>query len=44
MGALTPKVLVTVFGDAGGGQANSDYQVGGLLGYEVSRKIVLQAG
>jgi hypothetical protein len=43
-GALTPKVLVTVFGDAGGGQANSDYQVGGLLGYKVSEKIVLQAG
>ena len=43
-GALTPKVLVTVFGDAGGGQANSDYQVGGLLGYKISEKIILQAG
>lgn len=43
-GALTPKVVVTVFGDAGGGGANSDYQFGGLLGYRVSKKVVLQAG
>jgi hypothetical protein len=28
---LTPKVVVTVLGDAGGGSANSDYQIAGLL-------------
>ncbi len=42
--ALTPKVLVTVLGDAGGGGANLDYQVVGLLGLKVSQKIILQAG
>ena len=43
-GALTPKVLVTVFGDAGGGGANVDYQVGALLGLKVAKKAILQAG
>ncbi len=42
--ALSSKALATVFGDAGGGGASSDYQVGGLLGYKVSKKIILQAG
>jgi hypothetical protein len=42
--ALTPKVFVTVMGDAGGGSADSDYQVGGFLGYRICRKCVLQAG
>jgi hypothetical protein len=41
---LTPKVVVTVLGDAGGGQANSDYQVAGLLGYRLGKKWILQAG
>jgi len=41
---LTPKVVVTVLGDAGGGDARSDYQVAGLLGYRLGRKCVLQAG
>jgi len=42
--ALTPKLVVTVLGDAGGGSARSDYQVAGLLGYKVGRKCILQAG
>jgi hypothetical protein len=41
---LTPKVSVTVLGDAGGGSARLDYQVAGLLGYKISRKCVLLAG
>lgn len=41
---LSPKAVVTVLGDAGGGGANSDYQVAGLLGYKVGEKCVLQAG
>jgi hypothetical protein len=41
---LTPKVVVTVLGDAGGGQANSDYQVAGVLGYRLNKKWILQAG
>jgi hypothetical protein len=36
--------MITVGGDAGGGGANSDYQVAGLLGYKISKKYVLQAG
>jgi hypothetical protein len=42
--ALTPKAFVTVLGDAGGGSARSDYQVGGFLGYRISRKCILQVG
>lgn len=42
--ALTPKVSVTVLGDAGAGSANLDYQVAGMLGYRVSRRWVLLAG
>lgn len=42
--AVSPKVLVTIFGDAGAGGANIDYQVGGLLGYKLSEKAILQAG
>ena len=41
---LTPKVVVTVLGDAGGGQANSDWQVAGVLGYRLNKKWILQAG
>ena len=41
---LSPKALVTVLGDAGGGGANSDYQVAGLLGYKFKKKFVLQGG
>jgi hypothetical protein len=41
---LAPKTFITIAGDAGGGSARSDYQVGGFLGYQISRKCVLQAG
>jgi hypothetical protein len=40
---LTPKLVLTIAGDAGGGGANSDYQVGGLIGWKL-KKIILQAG
>lgn len=39
--ALTPKASATIFGDAGGGSARLDYQVGGALGYKISRRWVL---
>jgi hypothetical protein len=42
--ALTPKVVLTILGDAGGGSAKSDYQVAGLMGYKISRRWVLLAG
>lgn len=42
--ALTPKLSITVIGDAGGGQANSDYEVVGLLGMRVAKKWTLLAG
>lgn len=35
---LSPKASVTVFGDAGGASARSDWQAGGVLGYQVSRR------
>ena len=41
---VTRKVYVTVFGDAGGGSARFDYQVGGALGFRVAQKWTLQAG
>jgi len=40
---LGMKTVVTVAGDAGGGGANSDYQVFGGLGYKFKR-VTLQAG
>lgn len=42
--ALSPKMIVTILGDAGAGGANLDYQVGAFLGYRVKPKIALQAG
>jgi hypothetical protein len=41
---LTDKVFVTVFGDAGGGSAKSDYQIGGALGVRIAEKWKLAAG
>ena len=41
---LTNKTYVLIFGDAGGGTAKLDYQVGGALGFQVSKKWLLQAG
>jgi hypothetical protein len=40
---VLPKVTLTVLGDAGGGGANSDYQVAGLLGWKF-KKVNLQGG
>jgi hypothetical protein len=42
--AVTPKAFVAVVGDAGGGSARSDYQVGGFLGYKINRKCALLLG
>jgi hypothetical protein len=40
---LSPKLVLTIAGDAGGGGANSDYQIAGLIGWKL-KKIILQAG
>ena len=40
---LTPKLILTIGGDAGGGGANLDYQVAGIIGYKL-KKVILQAG
>lgn len=40
---LTPKFVMTVAGDAGGGGSRLDYQVVGLLGYKL-KKVTLQGG
>jgi hypothetical protein len=42
---LTPKVMLTIAGDAGGGGSGTrlDYQVAGLLGYKL-KKVTLQGG
>lgn len=42
--ALSPKASVIVLGDAGGGSARQDFQVAGLLGYQISRRWVLLGG
>ena len=42
--ALSPKMRVTILGDAGAGGANSDYQIGAFLGYKVKKNVDLQAG
>jgi hypothetical protein len=41
---LTPKLSAIVAGDAGGGSAKLDYQVAGLLGYTLNRRLVLVLG
>lgn len=41
---LSQKALITIVGDAGGGGANSDYEVAGLLGYRLGKKCILQGG
>jgi hypothetical protein len=40
---LTPKTILTVAGDAGGGGSRLDYQVVGLIGYKLKR-VTLQGG
>jgi len=42
--AVTPKAFVTIAGDAGGGTAHSDYQIGGFVGYRITRKCIMQLG
>lgn len=41
---VSPEVDITVLGDAGGGAANLDYQIAGLLGYKITPSIILQGG
>ena len=40
---LTPKAVLTIAGDAGGGGSRLDYQVVGLFGYKLKR-VTLQGG
>ena len=40
---LTPKTVLTIAGDAGGGGSKLDYQVVGMLGYKLKR-VTLQGG
>ena len=40
---LTPKFVLTIAGDAGGGGSKLDYQVVGLFGYQL-KKVILQGG
>lgn len=40
---LTPKLVLTILGDAGAGGANTDYQVAGLIGWKL-KKFTLQGG
>jgi hypothetical protein len=41
---LSPKASIVIKGDAGGGGASPDYQVVGLVGFQVKQNIALQAG
>ena len=41
---LSPKAVIIILGDAGGGGANVDYQVAGLLGYKIKPTVMLGAG
>ena len=41
---LTPKISAIVAGDAGGGSAKLDYQVAGLLGYNINRRLAIVVG
>jgi hypothetical protein len=41
---LTPKAVMIILGDAGGGSAKLDYQVAGLLGYKLCKRWTMLAG
>jgi hypothetical protein len=41
---LTPKAVMIILGDAGGGSARLDYQVAGLLGYKLCKRWTMLAG
>ncbi len=43
-GDLGHRAFIVVFGDAGGGSARSDYQVGGALGFRLSKRWSSEAG
>jgi hypothetical protein len=40
---MTPKAILTIAGDAGGGGSRLDYQLVGLLGYKIKR-VTIQGG
>jgi len=42
--ALGHKAFIAVFGDAGGGSARSDWEVGGVLGMRIAKKWTIQGG
>jgi len=41
---LSPRSVIIILGDAGGGGAQVDYQVAGLLGYKIKPTVMLGAG
>jgi hypothetical protein len=41
---LSPRAPIIILGDAGGGGAQVDYQVAGLLGYKIKPSVMLGAG
>jgi hypothetical protein len=41
---LSPKASIFILGDGGGGGASPDYQVAGLLSYQVKKNLSLDAG
>lgn len=41
---ITPRLSMTIAGDAGGGQALPDYEAMGLIGWKIKKTIVLQGG
>lgn len=41
---LTPKAVMIILGDAGGGSARLDYQVAGLLGYKLCKRWTMLVG
>ena len=42
--SLTPKLFIVGKGDVGGGGAKVDYQLAGLVGYQISKSIALVGG
>jgi hypothetical protein len=41
---LSPRAVIIILGDAGGGGASIDYQVAGVLGYKIKPNVMLGAG
>jgi hypothetical protein len=42
--ALSPKASFTIVGDAGGGQADADFQAAAFLGYKIKPSVLLGVG